>query len=329
MKVIGLEEHFITPDVLHAWQSLDPRWQDLSLKGASTGDIARRLLDFGDERLAFMNEAGMDVQVLSLTTPGVQNLLPDQAVALSRAANDRVAAAVADRPDRFQGVATLPTPDPQEAARELERAVRQLGLHGAMVFGRTRERNLDHPAFWPIFEAAAGLHAPLYLHPQSPMQGVRDAYYTGFGDNVDSLFAMAGIGWHYETGMQIVRMILSGVFDRFPELQIVTGHWGEVVLFYLDRLDMLTDVAKLQHPVSEYFRRHVMVTPSGQYSQRYLRWAIEVIGVDNIMFSTDYPFIPAPQEVGQSFLQTAGLSDADRLKISSGNWEKLCARICR
>ncbi len=230
MKVIGLEEHFITPDVLHAWQSLDPRWQDLSLKGASTGDIARRLLDFGDERLAFMNEAGMDVQVLSLTTPGVQNLLPDQAVALSRAANDRVAAAVADRPDRFQGVATLPTPDPQEAARELERAVRQLGLHGAMVFGRTRERNLDHPAFWPIFEAAAGLHAPLYLHPQSPMQGVRDAYYTGFGDNVDSLFAMAGIGWHYETGMQIVRMILSGVFDRFPELQIVTGHWGEVVL---------------------------------------------------------------------------------------------------
>ena len=148
----------------------------------------------------------------------------------------------------------------------------EVRLQGAMLFGRTGDRNLDHPSFWPIFEAASALRAPLYLHPQTPRSGVVEAYYSGNGDEIDSLFATAGIGCHYETGMQIVRLILAGVFDRFPSLKIITAHWGEVVLFYLDRLDKLSRPANLPRLISEYVREHLYVTPSGMYSQRYLRW---------------------------------------------------------
>lgn len=329
MKIVGLEEHFVVPDALHAWQALDPRWQDLAVKPSSQGDAGRRLPEFGSLRLAAMEEAGLDVQVLSLTTPGVQNLSGDVAVALAQSSNDRVAEAVRVRPDRFQGFATLPTPVPHAAARELERAVRELGLQGAMVFGRTRDRNFDHPDFWPILEAASALKVPLYLHPQSPQNGVLDAYYTGFGGAVDSLFARGGIGWHYEAGVQILRLILAGAFDRFPGLQIITGHWGEVMLFYLDRIDLLARVTKLPRKISEYVQQHVFVTPSGLFSQRYLRWAIEVVGVDHILMSTDYPFELAVNGGARAFLQQAQLTDEERTKIASGNWERLCTGIQR
>ncbi len=198
-----------------------------------------------------------------------------------------------------------------------------------MVFGRTGERNLDHPDFWPIFEAAAALHAPLYLHPQTPPPAVRAAYYSGLGDSADAAFAMGGIGWHYETGVQLLRLIMGGVFDRFPDLQVIVGHWGEVVLFYLDRIEMLAKAAKLERPLAEYFRRNIYVTPSGIFSQRYLRWATEVVGVDRILFSTDYPFLLAPQGGPRRFLEEADLDAADREKIASGNWDRLCAGIRR
>jgi len=328
MKLIALEEHFVTAEVQNAWHSLDSQWADLALAGGD-GERARRLLEIGPGRLAAMDEAGIDVAVLSLTTPGVQNLAPDNAVELARLANDRLAASVREYPDRLQGFACLPTPAPQAAARELERAVRELGLNGAMMFGRTRDRNFDLPEFWPIFEAAAALKAPLYVHPQSPQRGVIDAYYSGLGAELDSLFARPGIGWHYEAGMQLLRLILAGVFDRFPDLRIITGHWGEVVLFYLERIDMLTGAAKLPRKVSEYFRQHISVTPSGLFSHRYLRWAMEVIGADNILFSTDYPYAPLSPGNARKFLDSAQVSDADRLKIASGNWDRLCAEISR
>jgi predicted TIM-barrel fold metal-dependent hydrolase len=320
MKVIALEEHFVTAEVLKAWQSGDgPRF-------APDAERLRRLLEIGPERLAAMDEAGVDVQVLSLTTPGVQDLDADKAGKLAGLANDRVAEAVRAWPERFQGFATLPTPAPQEAARELERAVRELGLAGAMVFGRTRDRNFERAEFWPIFEAAAALRAPLYMHPQTPQAGVLEAYYTGFGAEVDALFGRPGLGWHYEAGIQILRLILAGVFDRFPDLRIITGHWGEVVLFYLDRIDMLSGAAKLPRKISEYFRQHVSVTPSGVFSQRYLRWSMEVMGADNILFSTDYPYALGS---ARNFLESAAVTDADRLKIASGNWERVRAGLGR
>ena len=329
MQFIGLEEHFVTPEVLQAWQALDPRWQDLALAQSATGETKRRLLDLSAERFAAMADTGLDVQVLSLTAPGVQNLLPPEAVALQTAANDQLAAAVWAHPDRLQSLATLATPDPAAAAQELERAVTKLGMNGAMVFGRTRERNLDDPFFWPIFEAAAALKAPLYLHPQSPQPTVRAAYYAGFSEPVDALFATAGIGWHYETGVQLLRLMLSGVFDRFPDLQIIVGHWGEVVLFYLERAQQLATAGKLKRSLAEYMRSNVFVTPSGILSQRYLRWATEVVGIERLIYSTDYPYVPASLHGSRQFLEEAALSEADREKIASGNWDQLCAGIRR
>ena len=329
MKIIGLEEHFVTAEVLAAWEALDPRLQDVALKQSDGGEIGARLADFADGRLAAMEQTGMDVQVLSLTAPGLQSLEPGQAVALQTASNDVLADVVAGRPDRFQGFATLATPDAPAAARELDRAVTKLGLHGAMLFGRTRDRNLDHSDNWPIFEAASALRAPLYIHPQSPAPAVRDAIYSGLGEAVDPALATFGLGWHYETGVQILRMVLAGVFDRFPDLQLITGHWGEVVLFYLDRIDNLAGPAKLARPVSDYFRRHVSVTPSGVWSRRYLRWALEVLGPERILFSSDYPYRMTPDGGARRFLQDADLNEADRAAIAHGNWERMVAGIRR
>ncbi len=329
MKTIGLEEHFVTPDVLAAWRALDPRWQDVVISHSDGGEIGARLADLGDGRVAAMDDTGLDVQVLSLTAPGLQSLEPYRATALQTASNDLLAETVRGRPDRFQGFATLATPDPQAAARELERAVTELGLSGAMLFGRTRDRNLDHADNWPIFEAAAALRAPLYIHPQSPAPAVREAIYGGFGDPLDAALATFGLGWHYETGVQILRMVLAGVFDRFPDLQLITGHWGEVVLFYLDRIDNLAGPAKLRRPVSEYFREHLSVTPSGLWSRRYLRWAMEVLGPERILFSSDYPYRFTPGGGARRFLEEADLSEADRTAIAHGNWERLMAGVRR
>jgi predicted TIM-barrel fold metal-dependent hydrolase len=329
MKIIALEEHFVIPEVLRAWDALPPEFQDLAQKSASEGNGGRRLHDFGEERLAQMAEAGVDVQVLSLTAPGVQNLDASNAVALQTLSNDALADAIRRHPDHMQGFATLATPAPKAAAWELERAVTKLGFGGAMLHGRTRDRNLDHPDFMPVFEAADHLRAPLYIHPQSPQPVVRDAYYNGFGEELDSLFARPGIGWHYETGVQIIRLMLAGVFDRFPNLQIIAGHWGEVILFYLDRIDLLGHAAKLPRLPSEYFRDHVMVTPSGIFSQLYLRWAIEVIGIDRIMFAADYPYAIADGGAARRFIEETDLSEQDRSKIAFGNWERLCAQIRR
>ena len=199
-----------------------------------------------------------------------------------------------------------------------------------MLFGRTRDRNFDHPDFWPIFEAAAALRAPLYLHPQTPPLSVRAAYYSGLDDAVNAAFATHGIGWHYDAGVQVLRLILSGVFDRFPSLQVILGHWGELVLFYLDRLEHLAAIAKLPRPLSDYVRNNLLVTPSGILSQQYLRWAIEIVGIDRILFATDYPFEISSRGGGaRRFLQEADLTDADREKIASDNWNRLCAAIQR
>ena len=175
MKVVALEEHFAFPNVIEAWRSADARAQGPSLASFAQGAIGERLLDFGETRLAAMDAAGIDVQVLSLTTPGVQGLSAAEAVPLAPESNDLLASVINARPDRFQGFATLPTPAPQAAARELERAVQQLQLQGAMIFGRTGDRNADHPDFWPIYEAASTLRAPLYLHPLTPQDGVESA----------------------------------------------------------------------------------------------------------------------------------------------------------
>ncbi len=329
MKTIGLEEHFATPELNDAWHALEPQWQDVALVAPGHDELAGRLLDVDGERIAAMDDTGLDVAVVSTTTPGVQNLTPANAVALQGVCNDRLADAVRRHPDRLQGFATLATPDPEAAAAELGRAVTKLGFNGAMLYGRTRDRNLDHPDFWPIFEAAEALNAPLYLHPQSPPPAVRSAYYSGLGDRVDAALATHGLGWHYDAGLQLLRLILGGVLDRFPGLQLILGHWGEVMLFYLERIDRMTGIADLARPVSEYVRTNVFVTPGGVFSQRYLQWSVDVVGPDRILFATDYPYVMVPDGGGRRFLEQAEIGEEDREKIASGNWERLCAGIRR
>src|SRR3984885_8142250 len=237
MKTIGTEEHFVTDEVLAAWSRLDASAREDSPGQSPPGELGERLREVGERRIAAVDEAGLDVQVISLTSPGLHNLSADEAIRLQVETNDHIAELVNEYPDRFQGFATLAMPAPAAAAQELERAVTKLGLVGALVFGRTGERNLDHPDNWPIFEVAASLRAPLYLHPQIPQPRVRDALYSGFDDAIDGAFATFGIGWHYEVGVQFLRLALAGVFDRFPDLQVVLGHWGEGAVFYLDRAD--------------------------------------------------------------------------------------------
>jgi uncharacterized protein len=329
MKVIGLEEHFVTDAVLQAWRETEPEFQDAARGLSQQGRTGHLLTQLGDERLAVMDETGVNIQVMSLSTPGVQNLLPDLAVGLQTETNDLLSELVGANPARLQGFATLATSSPQRAADELARAVRTLGLDGALIFGHSRGRTLDHPDFWPIFEAASALRAPLYLHPQTPPPAVRTSYYSGFGDEIDAAFATHGIGWHYDAGLVLLRMMLAGVFDRFPDLQIILGHWGEVILFYLERIDNLGGVAELPRTPSEYVRSHVYVTPGGVLSQRYLRWSMEVVGAQRIMFATDYPFVPLPRAASTDFLQEAELSEDERTMIASGNWERVRAGIRR
>ena len=194
MRTIGTEEHFVTASVVAAWRQLHSPARDDSSRQYPSGELAERLRDVGASRIAAMDEAGLDIQVISLTSPGLHNLPVDEATRLQVETNDRIAELVSAHPDRFQGFATLATPAPAMAAQELERAVTKLGLNGALLFGRTGVRNLDHRDNWPIFEVAAALRAPLYIHPQVPQAPVRAALYSGFDEAIDNAFATFGIG---------------------------------------------------------------------------------------------------------------------------------------
>jgi predicted TIM-barrel fold metal-dependent hydrolase len=221
-KLIAIEEHFVTTDIRAAWAA-SPIGQE-GTGGFDRGEIEERLDDLGEHRLALMDESGVDVQVLSVTTPALHNLEPKESVTLARQTNELVAATVAKHATRFQGFATLPTAAPEDAAIELVRSVTRLGFMGTMLCGRTRERNLDHPDFLPIFETAATLGVPVFIHPQIPQRAVRDVYYSGFGDPIDTAFETFALGWHYEAGIQFVRLILAGVFDKYPDF---SGHYTE------------------------------------------------------------------------------------------------------
>ena len=327
MRIVGLEEHFVVPELLDAWSHL-PDLDRAPIAGFGNDPLAQRLRDVGDRRLADMDDQGVDVQVLSLNTPGVQNLPPQTAVPVAREANDALAGIVRGHPDRFQGFAAIPTPDPDAAPAELERAVTRLGLRGAMLNGRTGTLNADAPQYDDLYATAQRLGAPLYLHPQTPVPPVQSAYYTGFGTQVDLAFANFGLGSHYKTGVQLLRLILAGVFDRYPQLQVIVGHWGEVVLFFLERTARMQAAGLgLDRPLQDYFRQNIWVTGSGVLSQRYLRWTAEVVGVERILYSTDYPFIDTSGGQARAFLDDAPLNDDQKTGVASRQWEQLTGHL--
>ena len=320
MRTITLEEHFVTAGFL------DGPGRDVKEQARKAGSRAERLMldlsDLGEGRIAQMDVAGIDMQVLSLTQPGVEQLEAADALALARDANDVLADAMAKYPKRLSGLAVLPTAVPDRAVKELEHRVRNQGFVGAIIHGHQRGRYLDDKFFWPVLEAAEQLSAPIYLHPTRPPGPVIEASYGGLDPAVSEVFAGPGFGWHIETAVHVLRMVLGGVFDRFPKLQIVIGHMGEGLPFFLQRVDrMPIELTKLKRPVSAYLRENLHYTFGGfNFPPTFLDLLLE-IGVDRIMFSADHPY--GSMAKARAFLEQIPVSAADRARIAHGNAEKL------
>jgi predicted TIM-barrel fold metal-dependent hydrolase len=322
MRTITLEEHYASPAFLDG-PGRRLRDQPRMAGGSGSGNIAQDLSNLGDKRIAEMDAAGIDMQVLSLTDPSVQQLDAAEAVVLAREANDYLADAVRRYPQRFAGFATLPTAAPDIAADELERMVTTHGFKGGWISGHTRGRYLDDKFFRPILERADALRVPLYIHPTTPPAPVIEAYYTGFSPEVTYSFSRHGWGWHIETAVHLLRLILSGAFDRFPDLQIVIGHMGEALPFMMPRLDrgLPVTVTKLDHSVADYLRENVYYTFSGfNFIPSFLNLYHQV-GADRIMFSADYPYGSLAE--ARTFLDQLPVSHAEKHKIAHGNAERL------
>jgi predicted TIM-barrel fold metal-dependent hydrolase len=323
VKIIAIEEHWNSVSIRDALDHLQGGARDESVAFNAMGDNQLRLEEIGEGRIEAMDAAGIDVSILSVVTPATQALPAREAVALARDANDEATAAVCVHPTRFRAFATLPTSDPQAAAAELERCATRLGHVGAMVHGRTGTRPLDDPAYDDLFATAARLHQPIFIHPQIPSNQLRDAAYRGLDPLIDLGLATFGWGWHLDAGLSALRLILRGTFDRYPGLQLVLGHWGEMLLFWMDRADSLSGIAKhLERRVSDYITTNIYVTSSGMLQERLLRHALDFTGADRVLFSTDYPFHRPGATVVEQFFDAIP-HPAERNKIASGNAEAL------
>jgi predicted TIM-barrel fold metal-dependent hydrolase len=328
MRTITLEEHYATPAFMEGpGRQLKDQAQAVQAHpqvAAGITQLVDRLCDLDDLRIAEMDAAGIDMQVLSLTSPGVEQLDAAGAIALARDANDLLAEAVRRHPGRFAGFAALPTAAPDTAADELERTIRAYDFKGAMINGHTRGRYLDDPFFWPILERAEALQVALYLHPTPPPQPVIAASYMGnYAPEVTIALSSAGWGWHIETAVHVLRLILSGVFDRYPRLQFVIGHLGETLPFMLPRLDraLPPQMTKLDRTIGAYLRENLNYTISGfNYVPAFLDLLLEV-GVNRVMFSADYPYSSMVQ--ARAFLDQLPVSPADKEQIAHGNAERL------
>lgn len=290
----------------------------------SAAQVIDRLLDLGQGRVSEMGAAGIDMQVLSLTR-GLQGAQDDsEAVDLARDANEVLAEAVRRYPDHFAGFASLPVLTPDKAADELERAVKELGLKGAMIHGHSHGRYLDDRFFWPIFDRAEELRVPIYIHPTPPPEPVIKASYVGnYSREVASLFSIAGWGWHTETALHVMRVVLGGTLDAHPKLQLIIGHLGEALPFMMPRIEQVfqPQITKLGRPIGAYFRENLNYTFSGfNYTPSFLDLLLQV-GVDRIMFSADYPYSSMVE--ARSFLDRLPVGSADREKIAHRNAERL------
>ena len=320
MRTITLEEHFATPGFLDG-PGRELRDQARQVGGRAE-QLMRDLCDLDAGRIAQMDAAGIDMQVISLTAPGVEQLEPADAVALARDTNDVLAEAIARHPTRLSGFAALAIAQPDLAAKELDRRVGGQHFAGAVINGHQRGRYLDDKFFWPVLEAAEALSAPIYLHPTRPPRAVIEASFGGFSPLVTEMLAGPGFGWHIETAVHVLRMVLGGVFDRFPKLQIVIGHMGEGLPFFMQRVDVMpVELTKLRRPVSTYLRDNLHYTFAGfNFPATFLDLLLE-IGVGRIMFSADYPY--ASMVKARAFLEQIPVTAADRALIAHGNAEKL------
>jgi predicted TIM-barrel fold metal-dependent hydrolase len=309
--VVALEEHYWDAEVAAHFGGIE----------APRPAIRERLEDLSELRIKEMDEAGIDVQVISHGQPATQRMEPELAVRLARRANDSLHDAIQAHPNRFAGFAALPTPDPRAAAEELERAVIKLGFKGAMVHGLTNGLFLDDRRFWPIFERAQALDVPLYMHPAIPHQAVIDVYFKDYVKEYPG-FVRAAWGFTVETATQGIRLVLSGVFDAYPNLKIILGHLGESLPFSLWRIDQsLARTDNQRASFRKEFCEHFYITTSGNFSTPALLCCILEMGVDRILFSVDWPYVA--NAAGVRWLKDAPLCAEDRAKIFAGNAKRL------
>lgn len=328
---IATEEAFATAGMFDCYRRIiekksidDPGFYSLWTfylldKGQRASDVRRRLLDLGEERLKDMDDTGIARQIVSLTAPGVQILDAATAVTIARQSNDELAAAVQKHPDRFTALAAMAPQDPPAAAREIERAVNTLGFRGVILNSHTQGEYFDDPKFWEIFEVAQALNVPVYLHPNTPSRGM-------IGPLLEKGLDGAIFGFGVETGMHLLRIIVSGVFDRFPGLKIVVGHLGEALPFWLFRLDFMhgamvragryPGIGPLKKSISAYLRENVWITTSGMAWEPAIMFVRQVLGADRVMYAMDYPYQFVPDEV--SVTDNLPISTAEKKAFYQG-----------
>lgn len=326
MRTITLEEHFATGAFLEgpgAGLIAQARSVQAGPQGRDAGRLLERLTDLGPGRVKEMDEAGIDVQALSITAPGVEQLEPAAAVTLARSVNDALAAAVRAHSDRLQGFATVPTPDPEAAVAEVRRAHDDLGFRGAAINGHNRGHYLDDQRYWPILAELERLEMPLYLHPTVPSPQMAPVFAGNFPPVVQGVLGIAGWGWHVDTLFHTLRLVLSGAFDRFPRLQLVIGHLGEGLVGFLDRFQHVYGALPtgLEHPVQDYFRRNVHYTISGFNFEAPFLSLLLLVGAERILFSADWPY--ASMAEARAFLDHLPIGPADRERIAHQNAEVL------
>jgi predicted TIM-barrel fold metal-dependent hydrolase len=317
MKTITLEEHFVTADFLKATHA----------EGDNTPPALRavreRLLDLGPLRIVAMDEASIDLQVISLAAIGVDALAAAEQTAVLRSVNDEAAAAVNANPTRLAAFCTPGLKEPANAVKEIDRCITQLGFKGVYVNGTTDGKFLDAPEFFPVLEAAAALKVPVYVHLAPPPESIMSVYFDGLAPEVAMPLSIAGWGWHAETALHTLRLIVSGVLDRLPTLQIIIGHMGEGIPYALARSNGILSAARKSAPrtVSETFLEQVHVTTSGYFTRPPFDCCREVIGLNRMMYSVDYPF--SPNTKGKDFLADLGLSEADLTQLTQTNAERV------
>ena len=325
MRIVTLEEHFTIPSLVSriSPEAIARRGYPVGNKWRRGEAVEERMPEIGALRLSEMDQAAIATQVLSLSGPGADLVDGLEGVGLARDLNDGVAKAVSEHPDRFAAFAHLPMRSPDAAADELERTVRDLGFCGALINGLTEDLFLDDSRFAPILSRAEQLAVPIYLHPGIPPEAVRKAYYDNLPHSAGFRLAIAGWGWHSETAIHILRLVLSGVLDRHPRLKLIIGHMGEGLPAMLARCDQIfaNEVPHLKRSVAQTILDQVWVTTSGLFTLPPFFAALAVFGIDRMMFSIDYPF--SSNQQGRAFLDMLPLAPVDLEKVAHANADQL------
>lgn len=335
MKLICVEEHILDPNIAKAtlpqvlqqapyltdWgkRVKDGNNPDHSRPQIEKNDLINpKGMEFDVKRLADMDAANINMQVLSVG--GFPQFAP---LEIHQQVNNQLAEAIKTHPNRFAAMATLPWAEPEQALAELERSVKGLGLCGALLNGRPSDDFLDNPRYGKLLAKFDELNVPLYLHSGIPVPAVQQAYYSGFDDEVTARLSMFGWGWHNEAGIHLLRLMLSGAFDRYPNLQVISGHWGEMLPFYLQRLDdSLPQAATgLKRSLIDTFKQQVFVSPSGMLTQPHSRFIYDLVGAERILFSMDYPY--QTLDGVRDFLENLPISQEEKALIAYKNAEKL------